>query len=248
MYISSFIQRSTLATGVLTLISVSTLSGSAEAVSIVNGGFETNLDGWTIVEQANSNGGVFHTNGGISPISGNSILNPSEGAGYVVTDQAGPGSYAIFQDISLESGMEHLLSFDWFAQSWSDPEFFDAGSLDRNIVPNQHFRVDVVSTDFTDWFAPDSSAGVLANIIPPLAEDAPVSDWNSTTFDLSAWAGQDVRLAFRQVDNRLFFNAGIDNVNIESQKIPEPGTVVGLLAVGLGGTVLRRRQEKSNNS
>jgi len=51
-------------------------------------------------------------------------------------------------------------------------------------------------------------------------------------------------------DNRenygTFHILGADSVSI-SQNIPEPGTVVGLLAVGLGGTVLRRRQEKSKN-
>ncbi|MBX2863932.1 MAG: hypothetical protein KTR27_10270 [Leptolyngbyaceae cyanobacterium MAG.088] len=220
----------------------------AKAASIVNGGFNADLSGWTLVEQTGAAGSWFFTEGGISALGGNPILAPSEGAGYAHSAQTDPTSQVLFQDIALEADTEHLLSFDWFAQDWSD-NFIDAGTMDFTGDPNQHFRVDLVSTDFNDWFGPDSSTGVLANILAPVAELSAVTSWNSLDFDLTPWAGESVRLAFRQVDNQFFFNAGIDDVSIAStpisvdppvveppvddtQSVPEPTAIVGLAMLG----------------
>ena len=223
----------------------------AKAASITNGGFNTSLAGWTVVEQAGAEGSWFFTDGGLSALGNNPLLTPNEGAGYAHSAQTGPTSQVLFQDIVLEANAEHLLSFDWFAQDWAN-SFSDAGTLDFTGVDNQHLRVDLVSPGFGDWFGPDASAGVLANILAPVAELSPVDSWNSLAFDLSPWAGQSVRLAFRQVDNQTFFNAGVDGVSIastpdvvdepvtvepptppEPQGIPEPGMVVSLLGLGL---------------
>ncbi|MBD2180482.1 PEP-CTERM sorting domain-containing protein [Planktothrix sp. FACHB-1355] len=111
--------------------------------------------------------------------------------------------------------------------------------------PNQQFRVDLVSAGFSNWFGPSSSAGVLANIVAPTASPR---QWASTAFDLSAWAGQTVRLAFREVDNQLFFQAGVDNVKIRStpiETVPEPASTLGLLALGaMGAASLKRKQQQ----
>jgi len=104
--------------------------------------------------------------------------------------------------------------------------------------PNQQFRVDIVDASFTDWFGPDSSAGVLANIVPPVAEGFPVAGFNATTFDLTSWAGSTVRLAFRQADNLNNFQSGVDNVSITSsptESVPEPSSILGLVALSAGG-------------
>ncbi len=215
------------------------LTLKATAATITNGGFNTDLDGWTVINQPGASGNWLHTNGGTAAIGGQPILAPSEGSGYAHTTQNDPTSQVLFQDISLEAGATHLLSFDWYAQDWA-ATFFDAGNLSYTGAPNQHLRVDLVSTGFDDWFGLDSSTGVLANILPPVADAAPATDWNSLTFDLTPWAGESVRLAFRQVDNQFFFNAGIDNVSIASApnaipSVPEPSIIVGVIVLGLLG-------------
>lgn len=230
---------------VLTCLNLNTL---VKAATITNGGFNTDLSGWTVVEQPDSLGSWFFTTGGVSELGNQPIISPSEGNGYAHSAQTGATSQVLFQDIVLEADTEHLLSFDWFAQDWAD-NFIDAGTLDFTGDLNQHLRVDIVSTDFNDWFGPDSSTGVLANILAPVAELSPVTSWNSLDFDMTPWAGQSVRLAFRQVDNQLFFNAGIDDVSIAStpigvdspvvdppidntQSVPEPTAIVGLAMLG----------------
>lgn len=246
MATSTMIKKLSIATAGAALIALATTVKAANAASIVNGGFETgNFSGWTTVSQSGSNGNLFNTAGGSSPISGFPIPGASEGTRYAVTDQGGPGSYVLFQDIFLEASSQHQLSFDWFAQSHAS--FANPGTMNAFVPPNQQFRVDLVSTGFSDWFSPSSSAGVLANILAPVASPA---QWTSTTFDLSAWAGQTVRLAFREVDNQFFFQSGVDNVQTSStptQAVPEPASTLGLLALGAmgAGSMLKRKQEQN---
>lgn len=251
-----------LAAGSIAALTGFNINLAATAASITNGGFNTDLTGWAVVEQPSASGSWFFTEGGTSALGDNPILTPSEGDGYAHSAQTGQTSQVLFQDITLEADTQHLLSFDWFAQDWSN-NFVDAGTLDFTGGLNQHLRVDLVPTDFTDWFGPDSSTGVLTNILAPVAELSPVDSWNSLDFDLTPWAGQAVRLAFRQVDNQLFFNAGVDDVSIVStpivveppvvdppvvvdppappvvlpattpQAVPEPGVLAGLAVLGL---------------
>ncbi len=241
-----------IAAGAIGLIGLSSIGGAANAATVVNGGFETgDFTGWTVLQQSGSVGDWFITNGKSSPLKGFPIPSPSQGSFFSVTDQFRPGSRVLFQDIVLEAGFTHELSFDWFAQNHSGGGLIDAGTMAFNQGANQHFRVDLVSAGFNDWFGPSSDAGVLANILFPVAEPSPVNGFNTTTFDLTEWAGSTVRLAFRQVDNEFFFKAGVDAVSIQSEptsestSVPEPASVLGLLAVGVGCVSLKKSKLKS---
>lgn len=239
-------------TGSIAFLTCLSLGLTAQAATITNGGFNENLDGWTVINQPDSFGNWYHTTGGIATLGGQPILDPIEGEGYAHSTQTGPTSQVLFQDIVLEADTEHFLSFDWYAQDWGNL-FADAGTLDYLASPNQHLRVDLVSTDFDDWFGADASSGVLASILAPVAEMAPVSDWNSLlNFDLTPWAGESVRLAFRQVDNQWFFNAGIDNVRISSDpngstSVPEPSILVGITALGVSFLSSRTNRSKTKS-
>ena len=234
-----------IAAGAIGLIGLSSIGGAANAASIVNGGFETgDFTGWTVVKQSGSSGNWFITNGTRTPLTRFSIPGPSQGSFFSVTDQRGRGSRVLFQDIVLEAGFTHELSFDWFAQNRFGGGLRDAGTMAFNRGPNQHFRVDLVSAGFNNWFGPSSDAGVLANIISPVGQRNRVNGFNTTTFDLTEWAGSTVRLAFRQVDNSNFFNSGVDAVSIKSEAVPEPASVLGLLAVGVGCVSLKRSKVK----
>ncbi|HBE57608.1 MAG TPA: hypothetical protein DEG17_16445 [Cyanobacteria bacterium UBA11149] len=248
---STLVRHSTLLAGVVTAISLSILTDTANAATIVNGGFETgNFSGWTLVNQPGGSGNWFVTSGSVSPQSAHSIPLPTEGTKFAVTDQSGPGSHVLFQDISLEAGFQHILSFNWIAENWDGRGLFNPGTMNQNTRPNQQFRIDLVPVGFTNWFAPSSSAGILTNILAPVAQNAPVNQWNNLTFDLTPWAGSTVRLAFREVDNQWFFNAGVDQVKIASTpvSVPEPNSTLGLFVLGsLGiGAIAKRKLNKKN--
>ena len=246
----SFVKQLTTVAATATLMTVGmsiARTQTASAASITNGGFETgDHTGWTVVKQENSGGDRFITEGATTQLTGSSIPNPTEGSFFSVTAQGGPGSYVLFQDIVLESDSSHTLSFDWFAQDYFNAGVSDAGNMSKDSFPNHHFRVDIVDTSFTDWFGPSSSAGVLANLISPTAEAPLVEGFNNATFDLTAFSGSTVRLAFRNVEYKGFFHAGVDNVQIQSASIasvPEPTTILGLLALGGAGFVSRRKKQ-----
>jgi hypothetical protein len=209
---------------------------------LVNGEFELeDLNGWTQVNQPDGSGRWVLTPGGRAPISRVPIPRPTIGAQYVVTDQAGPGSHVLFQDIVLEANSRHTLSFDWFAQNTAAGGLLNPGTMDYSGAPNQQFRVDLVPTSFSDWFGPSASNGILANILAPVAQPYPVSSFSNLAFDLTPWAGSTVRVAFRAAENRFFFEAGVDNVRLSSTPIPEPGLLISLGLVSGLGVVLRRR-------
>jgi hypothetical protein len=227
------------------VVGLSSVGNVAHAASVTNGGFEAGLTGWTVVDEPSGSGSWFVTGGGSSPQSGISIPVPSEGTSYAVTDQGGRGSHVLFQDIFLESGFNHTLAFNWFAQDASNSGPIDAGTMTAFGLANQHFRVDLVPVTFTDWFGASSNAGILANLLAPTAQGSSVSGFTAATFDLTPWAGSTVRLAFREVDNQLFFQAGVDQVAINSTAIPTPALLPGL--VGLGLSVWRKRKGETTS-
>ncbi len=62
-------------------------------------------------------------------------------------------------------------------------------------------------------------------------------------------AGGSYILRFAEVDNRSFFNQGVDNVSIDftplATPVPEPASVLGLLAIGaLGAGAAWKRKLK----
>ena len=238
MSLSTLIKFSTLTAGTLGLVTLSSFGNAAIAASLTNGGFESGLTGWTVVDQAGGWGSWYSTTGGSAPTTGLSILGASEGNKFAVTDQFGAGSHVLFQDISLEADMTHTLSFKWSSKNWENA-MYNPETMNKDAWPNQQFRVDIVSTLFSDWFGSSSNTGVIASILAPVAPSS--SGWNDVSFDLTPWAGSSVRLAFREVDNQYYFNAGVDDVSIES--VPEPITIIGSL-MALGGMASARSRQK----
>src|SRR6476661_581870 len=94
----------------LTALTVLTVS----AATISNGGFETgDFTGWTVVTQGTGNWFVY--TGTTAPLTGvplgSSISPPPEGNFAAVSDEIGPGTHILYQDIVLEPGVNHQLSF-----------------------------------------------------------------------------------------------------------------------------------------
>lgn len=89
---------------------------------------------------------------------------------------------------------------------------YDAGATrGAEFFANQQFRADIMMPG-SDTFAVD--AAVLANVYQTDPGDPLVSGYSTVTYDLSAYAGQTIRIRFAEVDNLTFFQVGVDNVAI----------------------------------
>jgi hypothetical protein len=231
------------------LVGLSTLGTSPGlAFTITNGSFESGLTGWTVIDQAGSSGSWYSQTGTTSPISNGSVAAPPAGGFAAMTDTSSPGSHVLYQDLVLEADTSHSLSFQVHinnrAGSFSTPD-----TMDYTTNPNQQFRVDLVPTSF-NLFGASASGGILANIYQTKVGDPLVSGYTPVTFDLTPFAGQTVRLAFRQVDNQQVFNAGVDAVEVTTTPVPVPPALVGtLLGAGLGvGSRLKKKLAGANKA
>lgn len=219
--------------------------------SVANPGFEINggagtpvFSDWTVVdfdgggETAKGDGGggggpgtwLVQT-GSSSPGNGFPVNPPPGGDFAAMTDQAAPGSHVLYQDFVVPPG-GGTLTFDLFISNAAN-DFISPPTLDPFAVPNQQFRADLMSPA-ADVF--DVGAGVLANLYQTNPGDPLVSGYTTISTDVSAFAGQTVRLRFAEVDNQFFFNVGIDNVTLIGAQQVSPVPSLGLL--GLLGMIV----------
>jgi hypothetical protein len=230
---------------VTTVITGLFLARPAQAATIellTNGGFETGtLAGWSVVDLAGGSGTWFATSALATPSSAFATVGPAAGSFYAVTDQGGPGTHALLQSFTVAPGATSvILSFAMFVndQNGLGPIVNPAG-LDHTAVPNQHARVDILSSAATAF---DTGAGVLANFYLGIDAGANPHPYTPYLFDITALvaAGGTFQLRFAEVDNQLFFHQGVDSVSI-LQTVPEPATLL-LLGAGLSAVAARRRR------
>jgi uncharacterized repeat protein (TIGR01451 family) len=163
---------------------------------VVNGGFELgNFAGWI---RADTGGGTFVINNGtFDPASLDGPLPPFAGSYSVLTDQTGPGQHVLYQDVAIPPGGGAV------TLRWADRIRNHAGTFDP---VQQYYRAEVRTTANT----------VLAVAYATQPGDPALNNWAQRTFDLTAYRGQTVRIAFIEEDNLGFFNLHIDNVSVEA--------------------------------
>jgi hypothetical protein len=198
----------------LCVASMLAVPGVSIAATTENGGFETgSFIGWTVFNQDGSFGNWYVYSGTASPENGFTIAAPPEGTYAATTDQIGPGSHILYQDVALEAGFHHTLSFVVYYDNQAG-EFATPSSLDFTVFPNQQYRVDVLNPS-----APVTSVvpgEVLATVFQTKVGDPPILAPTPVTVDLSNFAGTIVRVRFAEVDNLFFFAASVDNVALTS--------------------------------
>lgn len=193
----------------------------ASAATVVNGSFESGLSGWNVADLPSSDG-TWSTYTGTTPaVSADS--NPFVPAAFgnsAMADMNGETSTVLTQDVALEPGLKHTLNLKyWYLNlaSWAFPDpasyAFDAGE-------NQQVVLDVIKGG-TDGFSADADS-VLATVFRPTGDSPSSIDWQQASVDLTAFAGQTVRLRFLDVNNRGYLLLGVDDVEIASVDATAP--------------------------
>jgi len=199
-------------------LSIAQRQGNSGEVSLAafinNGGFETgNFTGWTLFNQACFPGGSwFVYNGTTTPFSGLPFSAPPQGTFAAVTDQVGPGTQILYQNVALEPGRSHALLFRLSYRNLAGV-VFNPNTLDCTVFPNQQFRIDIMTTG-----SPVTSVApgdVLANVFRTTSgTPTSIPVYVQGLFNLSPFAGQTIRLRFAVVETQFFFNVGVDDVRI----------------------------------
>jgi hypothetical protein len=216
--------------GVMVLVSLALLApGAAAAANVVNGDFESGtLAGWQ-VHQATELGNWFAYKGTDPPISGKKlggpIQAPPQGEFAAVTDEYNPDTVVLYQDVTLRPDYDHRLSLIAFYNSHKrmgsnqaiavpSP---DTLSVDDEVLggqANQQYRIDVMRPEAAiESIDPADILRTLLQSKPGAPEELQPT---RLTADLSAFAGQTVRIRVAVAAHEETFNAGIDAVAVES--------------------------------
>lgn len=213
----------------LVVVLVASLApNTAEAANVVNGNFESGtLSGWH-VRQVNGAGNWFAYTGTDAPIGSkrpkpaDPVQPPPQGAFAATTDQANPDSMILYQDVALEAGLGHQLSLLAYYDTYRpiavpSPDTLSVdnealGLPNGEFQKNQQFRIDVIRPE-----APLESldpADVLSTLFATKRGDPPRMTPRRLTADLSAFAGQTVRIRIANAVTEEVFNAGVDAVSV----------------------------------
>ena len=202
----------------LVVVSVAlALPAGASAATVVNGNFETGtLAGWQqFNEFENGEWFTYDEEGAeIEP-----FFPPPSGLFAAKDDQGNADLDVLYQDIALEPGFAHhlALTFYYFSSKPIVVPSPEALALDID-VENQHARVDVMKpTAPIDSVNP---ADILATLFANKNGDSEIVPPTRLTADLSAFAGQTVRLRIANSVTEGPFNTGLDDVSITSTPLP----------------------------
>jgi len=207
---------------------------NAAAENVVNGNFESGtLSGWSVY-RANPFGDWFAYKGTETPIGADRkeqelgrdvpVQAPPQGTWAAVTDEIEPDTLILYQDVTLQPGLDYQLSLLAYYNSYKPIAIPTPDTLsianealqlpNGQFQENQQFRIDVLRPD-----APLESlnpADILRTVFATKLGDRPTMAPRKLTANLSAFAGQTVRLRIANTVTEEVFNAGVDAVSIAS--------------------------------
>jgi hypothetical protein len=192
------------------------LEALASTLVVVNGSFERNggvasnvFAGWTVVDLPEGSGSWFVQTDGASPVNGFIAFTPPGGLFAAMTDQFGPGTHILYQDVKVPAGQSTLsFKLSLFNQAFV---YVAPHTLSSDRVANQQFRMDIMAPLAR---VDGLGAGVLRNVYQTKPGDPPLQGYVTIRTSLTPFAGRTVRLRFAEVDNQSFFQVGIDQVRI----------------------------------
>lgn len=235
-------------TALLVGLTANVLAIRAEAAIelITNGNFETGTFApWTTADAAGGSGAWFiDVPGTTTPFSGQTTIgSAANGSFYAVTDQGGPGTHVLLQTFVVPVGVTSLtLSFDMFVNDYDAGPIINPAGLTHTAGPNQHGRVDILTAGAGAFST--AVADVVSNHYLGVDPGVDPHAFTSYTINLTGLAAGTYQLRFGEVDNQLFLNMGVDNVSIQAESVPEPGSlaIVTFGVMGLGAIGYRRHK------
>jgi D-alanyl-D-alanine carboxypeptidase len=152
------------------------------------------------------------------------VPDPPQGRFAAVTDSNGPGTRILYRDLRLDGRFTLRLTVFYAGTA----PFSSPATLAHDIPEaNQQFRIDLVARS-----APIDSVAkgdVLANIFGTSPGDPVRRQPTEVRVDVSAWAGQPVRLRLAGINNRGPLRVGVDNIRFQPVG-RDPGGRVALLS------------------
>jgi len=187
----------------------------ARANLVTNGDFETgNLSGW---QTQDTSGGLWEAYSGTLLDGMFPVPAPPQGSFAAITEEGDPSQLFLYQDVTLPpQGAAIGLSMFAYYTAYADIVSPD----DLSAFPNEQYRIDVMKPS-----APiDSvaSGDILATVFRTVAGDPLSLGPTKKTADLSAFAGQTVRLRLANVVTEDEMNAGADAVLISTLTLGKP--------------------------
>jgi hypothetical protein len=156
----------------------------------------------------NAGHGWFAYTGHISP-SGFTIPAPPSGHYAAVSDQIGPGSNTLFQTFRVPAHATLSMTL-WYRNR--NVQFYSPQMLVPDQARNQQLRITITRPDAGLYSL--KPADMLATVFATEPGDPASLGPKQIHYDLSALAGQLVRLRITEVDNQFFFQVGVDNVTV----------------------------------
>ena len=195
-------------------IALLTAAPAAAYDLVVNGGFETaSLSSWTPFSQGASGGtgGWYAKSSGNGTYSGLPISPPPAGSWEAVADNSGRVAAILYQDIAIPPTTKATLSFIiWHGNAASGNVWTNGTSLSPTIT-NQRVRVDIVPTTQGNLI----TSGALAVVYQTASGTPQIVNPTTVSLDVTALAGQTVRLRFALVATQGGLIAGIDQVKLD---------------------------------
>ena len=162
------------------------------------------------------------------------VPDPPQGRFAAVTDVNGPGTRILYRDLRLEGRFSLQLSvFHTGTGPFSSPATLAYDTPEAN----QQFRIDLLRPS-----APIDSVAkgdVLVNVFHTSPGDPARRQPTEARVDVSAWAGQTVRLRLATTDNQGPLRVGVDNIRfqpigdaddrVELLATPKPSSAVNLV-------------------
>ena len=218
-------------------------SAQAQVDPFVNGSFETgDFTGWTVVQEPGSGGDWFVYSGNSTPLF-SFVPGPPFGQFAAITDQGGPSSQVLFQDVEVPQDLNVECSVIVYYENTAGA-FVTAPDLSYLTDPNQQARIDIMDPSAGDF---DVGAGVLLNVFQTNPGDPASLRYTEIVFDLTQFSGTTVRFRAAEVDNQGVFNFAIDDVRCGDRvsAIPtlgEWGMIAMAGVLGLAGLIFATRR------
>jgi len=165
---------------------------------ILNGGFEAgSLTNWTVVPS--TYGRFVINNGTVDPPSPDGPLPPFAGNFSALGDESGPGAFYMYQTISIPTNAISA------TLSWAHRvrNFYSSYSS------SQEFQVRIC----------DTNNNVLATPFTTKPGDPLLGNWVQTNYNLTSFAGKNVRVMFWVDSGSYFLDVHVDSVSVQANAL-----------------------------